>query len=99
MHIYVLFLIYVENVWFSGQEGRITFLPGGQKSQLINISIDYDSDKLNEILVITFYSSDLPPNIMLDLPSPQVVITNNNVGELGHIIVYPIIHMFNAIFC
>ena len=58
------------------------FVPGGAKSQMISIPINNDQEtESNEPLVINFSSMDLPPDMQIDLPAPEIIIIDDDIGE------------------
>ena len=58
------------------------FVPGGAKSQMISILINNDQEtESNESLIINFTSPNLPPGMPIDLPAPEIIIIDDDMGE------------------
>ena len=62
--------------------GSIVFVPGGPKSQMISIPINNDDEaESNEPLRVNFTSPDLLPDMPIDLPAPEIIIIDDDIGE------------------
>ena len=62
--------------------GSIVFVPGGPQFQTISIPINNDREtEPNEPLVVNFSSMDLPPDVEIDLPVPEIIIIDDDIGE------------------
>ena len=58
------------------------FVPGGETSQTISIDINDDQEtESNEPLLVNFSSMDLPPDMPIDLPTPEIVIIDDDISE------------------
>ena len=72
--------VQIEGDDFTGEQGSIRFVPGGTKSQQINIPINDDKvTEDDEPLIVSFSSEDLPD--MPIIPSPQIIIIDNDISE------------------
>ena len=73
--------VQIEGDDFTGEQGSIRFVPGGTKSQQIDIPINDDKEtEDDEPLIVSFSSEDLPPD-MPNIPSPQIIIIDNDISE------------------
>ena len=58
------------------------FVPGGETSQIISIDINDDQEmESNEPFVVNFSSMDIPPDMPIDLPTPEIVIIDDDMSE------------------
>ena len=58
------------------------FVPGGETSQTISIDINDDQEtETNEPLVVNFSSMDISPEMPIDLPTPEIVIIDDDISE------------------
>ena len=70
---------------FERRSGSIKFVPGGPKQRSIEIPITDDQEMENdEPLVISFSSTDIPPDVMLNIPSSVITIIDNDMSECQH---------------
>ena len=74
-------LPYTEDQDFDSQGGSITFVPRGPKEQRISIPITDDQQTENdEPLRVSLSSEDIPPGTET-IPSPMVIIIDNDISE------------------
>ena len=58
------------------------FVPGGETSQTISIEINDDQEtETNEPLVVNFSSMDIPSDMPIDLPTPEIIIIDDDISE------------------
>ena len=76
----VLFL--TEGDDYTEEHGTITFVPNGPKSISFPVPITDDHDpESNEPLRINFSSDDIPPDMQIDIPTPNITIIDNDIGK------------------
>ena len=70
---------------FGRRSGSIKFVPGGPKEESIEIPITDDQEIENdESLVIRFSSTDVPSDMMLNIPTSVITIIDNDMSECQH---------------
>ena len=78
-----MILCTTEGEDFGRSGGRVVFTPGGVKQRSIEIQITDDQQtETDEKLVVSFSSEDIPADRQDMIPSPTVIIIDNDISEL-----------------
>ena len=69
---------------YTGERGSIIFVPSGPGPQSAEIEIPINDDQeteMDEPLIVSFSSEDIPDDFQNNIPSPVVTIIDNDVGK------------------